>query len=65
MHWFSHILTAACLLQVQEMAAYLHIKPHEGQYIRQVAEMALCAPLPPGWKQVQEQSATGLQMMFK
>lgn len=34
------------------MGLYFGIKPAEDQYIWQVAEMGLCAPLPPGWSEV-------------
>jgi hypothetical protein len=38
------------------MCQYFGIKPDEEKYIQEVAEMGLCAPLPPGWKEhVQEQ----------
>jgi hypothetical protein len=33
------------------MGQYFGIKPDEEKYIWEVAEMALCAPLPPGWKE--------------
>lgn len=33
------------------MGLYLNIKGDEDTYIWQVAEMALCAPLPPGWEE--------------
>lgn len=31
------------------MGQYFGIKPDEDKYIWEVAEMGLCAPLPPGW----------------
>jgi hypothetical protein len=37
--------------QVQQMGQYFGIKPDEEKYIWEVAEMGLCAPLPPGWKE--------------
>jgi hypothetical protein len=38
-------------LQVQQMGQYFGIKPDEDKYIWEVAEMGLCAPLPPGWQE--------------
>lgn len=37
--------------QVQQMGLYFGIKADEDKYIWEVAEMGLCAPLPPGWKE--------------
>lgn len=33
------------------MGQYFGIKPDEEKYIWEVAEMGLCAPLPPGWQE--------------
>lgn len=37
------------------MAKYLGIKPSEGPYIQEVARMAINAPLPEGWEEVEEE----------
>lgn len=37
--------------QVQQMGQYFGIKQDEDKYIWEVAEMGLCAPLPPSWKE--------------
>lgn len=36
------------------MGAYLRIKESEGDYLWAVAEMALCAPLPPEWQEIRQ-----------
>lgn len=40
------------------MGQYFGIKPDEEKYIWEVAEMGLCAPLPPGWKEEVAQEPT-------
>ncbi|KAK9802878.1 hypothetical protein WJX72_011447 [[Myrmecia] bisecta] len=37
--------------EVEEMARYLGIQPEDPPAVREVARMAVCAPLPPGWEQ--------------
>ncbi len=41
-----------CEVQVTDMAAYLGIDPEQEPGLLPVARMAVCAPLPPGWQQV-------------
>lgn len=42
------------LSQVLDMCEYLRIGPNEDPYIRDVACMALSAPLPPGWEEMED-----------
>ena len=44
--------TVTCEVQVTDMAAYLGIDPEQEPGLLPVARMAVCAPLPPGWQQV-------------
>eukprot|EP00775_Hariotina_reticulata_P012567 gene12567-12699_t len=37
--------------EIKQMGQYFKIKEDEDKYIWQVAEMALCAPLPPSWQE--------------
>ena len=37
------------------MAGYFGMKPDENAYIREVARMAISAPLPPGWTEVEKE----------
>lgn len=56
-----------CGVQVQQMGQYFGIKPDEDKYIWEVAEMGLCAPLPPGWAEVivQQQGKEPPSVSFK
>lgn len=42
-------------VQISIMAKYLGIKPSEGPYLQEVARMAISAPLPSGWEEVEEE----------
>lgn len=48
------------------MGQYFGIKPDEEKYIWEVADMGLCAPLPPGWKEhVVEQQGQEPSISFR
>lgn len=42
-------------LQVDEMCAYLKIDPEEDAYVKEVAHMAISAPLPDGWEEAEDE----------
>jgi hypothetical protein len=47
------------------MGLYLGIKQDEDPYIWQVAQMALCAPLPPGWTETVTEVEEQPTVMFE
>ncbi|GMH39482.1 hypothetical protein BSKO_07380 [Bryopsis sp. KO-2023] len=55
--------------EISGMAAYFGVKPSENAYIREVARMAISAPLPPGWteveKEIVEDGVTDTIILFK
>jgi hypothetical protein len=42
-------------MQVDEMCAYLKIDPSEDAYVKEVAHMAISAPLPEGWEEAEDE----------
>ena len=53
------------MLQVHQMAEYYHISDSDEPYLWAVAEMALCAPLPPGWEEETQLEEEGEAVMFR
>ena len=41
-------------LQLDGMCTYLGVAEEEDPYVREVAQMALSAPLPDGWEEVED-----------
>lgn len=71
---FLSIRTAHCLAktdpqsiaaQIKQMGAYFGVKDDEDLYIWQVPEMALVAPLPPGWSELQPGEQEAVELQFK
>uniref|UniRef100_A0A383VRH9 WW domain-containing protein n=1 Tax=Tetradesmus obliquus TaxID=3088 RepID=A0A383VRH9_TETOB len=72
--WFADRAAAAAILlppagaadeAVQQMGLYLGIKQDEDPYIWQVAQMALSAPLPPGWAETVMETDGQPTVMFE
>lgn len=54
-----------CCKQVKQMGLYLHIKEGEDSYLWEVAEMALCAPMPEHWEEVVEGTPDAPHVTFR